>query len=378
MRRVLLPLIPLICLAAAVRLGAQGPGAVGGFGTTVRTGPIFEGYYLGSGLAFDHITELTVPVSLSQRVGSRLDVDLATAYASASVRTVGGSDLSLSGLVDTDVRAAFAVIPGRLLLTLVGTLPTGRQTVPDSTVPLFGVLATDLLGFTTPSFGSGGAITGGFATAMRWGDNWAIGAGASYRHQASFTPFSGSGELQPGDEGRARLGVEGPLGGGKYFRGAAIYTVSANDEITGGPSSISGDRVLVYSALNLPSGRGTLSLYGFEMRRLRPRGFTTTYANAIKVPRGNVLSLGARLERPLGPRATLVPNLELRHELTDGPTGLTLLGYLARPGADLRYQLSGQAVLVLQGRLGFGKLEDQGVSVSLLGPQLGALLQWTR
>ncbi len=368
----------LLGLAAPASLAAQIGAAVGGFGTTARAGPIFEGYYLGAGLAFEHITELTVPVTLSQWVGSRLTVDLAAAYASASVRTSNGADLSLSGLVDTDVRAAFAVVPGRLLLTLVGTLPTGQQTVPDSTVPLFGALATDLLDFTTPSFGSGGAITGGIATATRWGSNWAIGAGASYRHPASYVPVTGSGDLQPGDEGRIRLGVEGPLGGGKYFRGAAIYSLSAHDEITGGASSITGDRVLVYGALNMPSGRGTLSLYGFEMRRFRPRGFNTTYATAIKVPRGNVLALGARLERPLSPRATLVPSLEFRHELTEGTTGLTLLGYLVRPGVDLRYQVSGQAAFVLRGQLAAGTLRGQGTSVSLVGPRLVAVLEWTR
>src|SRR5204862_7497590 len=108
----------------------------------------------------------------------------------------------------------------RLICTVVGTLPTGQHTVPDSTRPLCGALAADVLAFTTPSGGSGGGVTAGFATATKWGGSWAVGLGASYRYAASFTPIAGGGDLKPGNEGRARLGIEGPLRGGKCL-GAA-------------------------------------------------------------------------------------------------------------------------------------------------------------
>ncbi len=378
MRRALLPFV------LAAPLAAQSPPDIG-FGTTVRSGPIYEGYSIGAGLAFDRISELTVPIALSQRLGSRLSVDLATAYAHASVHAANGSTYTLSGLVDTDIRAALAVVPGRLIFTVVGTLPTGQQTVPDSTLPLFGALATDFLDFTTPSFGSGGGLTAGFATATKWGGSWAVGLGASYHYAASFTPIAGGGDLKPGNEGRARLGIEGPLGGGKYLRVAVVYTASQHNEYAGGgrpattsDTSVTGDRALVYGSLSAPLGRGSLSVYGFEMARFRPRAFNTTYASAIQVPRGNVLALGVRLDRPLSPRATLSPSVELRHELTDQGAGLALLGYLVRPGVNLRYRLSGAAAVVLQGQLAFGALENQGSSVSLLGRRLGVVLEWTR
>ena len=358
-------------------VAAQLP-SVGGPATAARTGVLFESYSFGSGLLFDRVSELTVPLVLSQRLGSRLNLDVATAFASATVHTTDGDQVSISGLTDTDVRASIALMPGRLILSLVGTLPTGRQTVPDSTLPLFGALATDLLDFTTPSFGSGGAVTAGFATAARWGSNWAVGGGASYRYSGGFTPVSGGGELKPGSEGRARLGIEGPLAGGKYLRMALMYSLSQHDELSGSDTSVTGDRVLLYTALSMPLGRSSLSFYGFELLRLRPRAFNTTYANAIQVPRGNVLALGARLERPLSPRATLVPSFEFRHELTDQGSGMALLGFLVRPGLDLRYRVAGHTAFVLQGQLAVGKLENQGTSVSLLGPRLGAFLEWVR
>src|SRR5207249_747111 len=124
--------------AAALRIAlllvaAQGP--AGGFGSVARSGAVFDGYYFGSGFAFHHVTEWTVPVTLSQRLGSRITVDLASAYAHASGATTSGT-LEASGFTDTDVRLSWAAVSGHLVLTMVGTLPTGKGTVSDSTVPL--------------------------------------------------------------------------------------------------------------------------------------------------------------------------------------------------------------------------------------------------
>jgi len=345
-------------------------------GTVARSGVFYESYSFGAGLAFDRISELTIPFTLTQRLGSRLTVDLGTAYASASVRETNGNTIDHSGLINTDVRATVGVIPGRLIFTLVTTLPTGAAAVPDTTLPLFGAMATDLLGFTTPGFGSGGGVSAGFASAFKMGSDWAIGTGASYRYGASYTPVQGGGTLTPGGEVRARFGVEGPFGGGKYFRGAFIYTTSGANDIGGGRESAIGDRALAYAALSVPLGRSNLALYGWEMRRLRARNYDLP--GTIVVPRGNVFALGARLDRPLTPRTTLSPLVEFRHELT-GPTNkMELLGYLVRTGADLRYRLSQQATAVIQAQLALGTLRADGQDVSLVGPRLGAMIEWSR
>jgi hypothetical protein len=361
----------------AARLAAQVPD-VGGSPTTFLTGPRFESYSLGPGLAFTSISELTVPFALSHRLGSRVTVDIATAYADATVQTSTGSNLSLSGLTDTDIRATFAVVPDRVALTLVGSLPTGTRAVPDSTLPLFGALATDLFDFTTPSFGTGGGLTAGFASATKWGDNWAVGVGASFRYNAPFTPLSDAGSLKPGDEGRARVGIEGTLPGGKYLRAALVFSSDGHDQLTGGPASATGNRALLYSSLSLPAGRGSLSLYGYDMRRFEPAVFNTTATSVVLVPGGNLFVLGARLDRTLSPRVTVTPNLEVRDELTQQGTGLTALGDLIRPGVDVRYRVGSATTLVFQGQFAFGALEDDGTGVSLSGPRVGAFLEWAR
>ena len=356
-------------------LGAAGT-APAQVATSARTGVFFESYSFGSGLAFDRISELTIPVSVTQRFGNRLVVDVGTAYASASVREASGKTIDHSGFIDTDVRATVGVMPGRLIFTLVATLPTGATAVPDTTIPLYGATATDLLGFTTAGFGSGGGVSTGFASAFKLGRDWAVGTGASYRYGASYTPVAGGTEMSPGGEVRARLGIEGPFGGGKYFRGALVYTTSGANELGGGRQSVIGDRALAYAALSMPLGRSSLQLYGWEMRRLRARSFDVP--SAVAVPRGNVLALGARLSRPMSPKVTLSPLLEFRHELTSPTDKMVLLGYLVRTGTDVRYRLSERATAVVQAQLAFGSIQDEGQSVSLFGPRLGALIEWSR
>src|SRR5205814_5769417 len=130
--------------------------------------------------------------------------------------------LEVSGFTDTDVRASWATVSGHLIVSVVATLPTGKKAVSDSTLPLLSALATEVLAFTTPTFGSGGGATGGFATAFRLGERWAGGVAARYRWHAGYTPVAGGGRVEAGGEGRVRLGVEGPVGagGGGYLRGA--------------------------------------------------------------------------------------------------------------------------------------------------------------
>jgi hypothetical protein len=374
-------------LAPGVALAQTGGGT-----TLARTGVYFESYSFGTGLAFKRISELTIPISVTQRFGNRMVLDVATAFASGSSDVPGGGGrIAHSGFIDTDVRATVNVVPGRLLLSFVGTIPTGATTVPNTTIPLFGATATDLFAFMTPNFGTGGGFSSGFASAFPISANWALGAAASYRHGASYVPVTGGSALIPGGEIRTRIGIEGPFGGGgaKYFRGAVVYTTTGANDIGGGEQSSIGDRVLGYVSTSMPLGSSQLSLYGWDMRRLRARNEADS--TTIAVPQGNVLALGARLEKPLGPKAVIVPLLEFRHELTGGGAGaaggaggaggadnMQLLGYLLRSGADLRYRLTDRATGIIQAQVAFGTLQDAGTRVSVVGPRLGVLLEWSR
>jgi len=366
------------CVGATTTLAGQGP--VGGVGTVAQTGVAFDAYYFGSGVAFEHVVEWTIPVSLSHRLGPELTIDLSSAYAHASAATTSGP-LEISGATDTDVRATWAAVSGRMVVSLAGTLPTGKQEVPVSSVPLLSALATELFRFTTPSFGGSSGVTGGVATAFKLGERWAAGIGGSYRWRAAYTPVAGSGDLEPGAEVRVRLGVEGPLaaGGRGYFRLATMYAGTGGDTLDGGLRSVSGARVLLYSNFNLPAGRGTLSFYAYDRYRFPTHGYDST---VVQVPRGNVLALGGRLEQPLSPVLNLIPNLEFRYEVAAPDGGsVALLGWLIRPGVDLRYRAGAALTILVQAQAAFGRLATTGgspSSVSLVGPRALALLEWAR
>jgi len=165
----------------AVPLVAQEPTA--GIGTAARTGLIFDGYYFGSRYAFDHVVEWTIPVGVSHRLGRHLTMDLSSGYARATAATTSGT-LEVSGATDTDVRMSWAPVSGHVIVSVAGTLPTGTKAMDTSSVPLLSALATEVLTFTTPSFGTGGGVTGGFATALTVGGRWAAGVGGSYRRYA--------------------------------------------------------------------------------------------------------------------------------------------------------------------------------------------------
>src|SRR2546427_11038105 len=132
----------------------------------------------------------TVPVGLSHRLGPSLTVDLSSGYAHAAAATSSGT-IEVSGPTDTDLRLSWAAVSGRLIVSVAGTLPTGKRAVDTSAVPLLSALATEVLNFTTPSFGTGGGVTGGVATAVKLGGRWAVGVGGSYRWDARYTPGAG-------------------------------------------------------------------------------------------------------------------------------------------------------------------------------------------
>ena len=80
-------LVAMIGVIAPCRAAAQ-------TGTTARTGAFFESYSIGSGLGFRRISEFTIPISVTQRFGDRLAIDVGTAFTRASA-DVGGDRKSV-------------------------------------------------------------------------------------------------------------------------------------------------------------------------------------------------------------------------------------------------------------------------------------------
>ena len=310
MRRAFLALSAL-ALAAAPALGAQSL-----LDQRVRIGPQFVSYRLGGDLD-TRISELAVPVSVVIPFGARFNVDIATAYASSRVEQ-GGSEETINGITDTQLRANYTLGNDFIVLTAGLNLPSGQATVQADQIKAAGYIGNDFLAFPVSNMGTGFAATGGIAVARPLGE-WNVGFGASMRHAAAYDAFEIADEgirFEPGDEYRARLGVDRALGPGRVALG---LTYSAFGDDKDAVSSYSnGDRIVSQAAYSAPLGGMDLFLSAWNLTRL-----SGERAGNVEAPGENItnvaLTAGIRALR-----TTLEPHIELRHWTMDGERAGTL------------------------------------------------------
>ncbi|HEX2716437.1 MAG TPA: hypothetical protein VHM67_02090 [Gemmatimonadaceae bacterium] len=293
-------------LFVAASAGAQAPAAAG----SVQ----MVGYTLERSGIEKRIQQLVVPVVAAMTFGERFGVDVATAYATADVEIRGAGTprkSTISGLTDTQLRASYTFGDDFVVLTAGLNLPTGRATADSSQFVAAGQIANDFLLFPIGSFGSGLGGTAGIAVARPLG-SWNLGAGASYRHSAAFEPYEyGDGSkarYEPGDEVRARLGVDRSGERGRLALGVSLSTF-ADDAAGGGANRVAfntGDRLAVQGSYEtaLAGGRWSLGAWSL-MRREGAR------ADRSIAPRENVTSAMLGASYDVGP-ASLEPSFEMR------------------------------------------------------------------
>jgi len=300
-------LFPLALVAiAAPALGAQSI-----FDSELRLAPQFIQYQFKSP-SNETVSELAVPVFVRIPLGSSLNVDVGTSYARARSVT-GGTVSEINGLTDTQVRGNLTLGNDFIVLTGGLNLPTGRSSVTVDQLTAAGRIASDFLAFPINSLGTGLAFTGGIAIAQPLGD-WSLGFGGAMRHSTSYEPFNVPGQslhFQPGDEYRARVGVDHGFGVGRVSLGLT-YSAFGNDD-AGGSVYHTGNRLIAQAlATNTYAGTDvTMAAYNV----FRGSG---TFASGDPAGRENILNgyLGVGLH-VLG---TIVePNVEGRHWLQNVP-----------------------------------------------------------
>jgi hypothetical protein len=374
-----LGLAPLLLALAAPAL-AQGR-------LSARTAVLYESYSFGSGLVFDRVSEMTVPLGLSYSLGRLGSIALSTGYASVSLRSADPAQLanqSVSGLLDTETRLSLNVVPGKVVALLTGAVPTGTKTVQLDELSVLGAISSDVVGFAASNLGSGGNVGGGFAAALPVG-RWAAGFGATLRQPMSYQPVVGESEqLKPGSDVRLRAGMEGPLARRTYLRTAAILARTSKDRInfSGVDSTRNGvgNRLITYLSVNQGFSAFSVTVYGFDVLRGDPQ-IEQTAVGAARLPRGNLLALGGRLDWPVGPATTVSPNLEWRVSAASADSAaagqLRRLGASLRFGADVRRRLTPSASLVLQGGGTSGYVVQGGSRVHLSGYRAALHLEFT-
>jgi hypothetical protein len=281
------------------------------FDSELRLAPQFHQYRLKDP-AGETISQVAIPVFVSVPLSERLTLDVGTSYARSRV-TAGGTTSEIGGLTDTQVRGNLTLGSDFVVLTAGLNLPTGRSSVTLDQFAAAGLIGNDFLAFPISNMGTGFAVTGGVAVARPVGD-WNLGVGGTVRRSTSYEPFDIPGQtlrFQPGNEYRARVGVDRTVGAGRVALGLT-YSAFGRDDV-GGSVYNTGDRVIaqgVYSAA-LPGHELTVAAYNV----FRAPG---SYASGEPTGRENIANLFTSVG--LHALGTIVePSVELRHWLQNVP-----------------------------------------------------------
>ena len=350
-------------VAAVAALALASPaGAQTLFDRSVRIGPQFVSYSLGDAV---DISELAIPVAVVVPVTSRLNVDVATAYASSTVERAGVRQ-SISGLTDTQLRANYTLGSDFIVLTAGLNIPTGHATVEEDEIDAAGYIGNDFLAFPISNMGTGFAATGGIAVARPFGE-WNVGFGASVRHATGYDAFEIEEQkirFQPGDEYRARLGIDRAAGGGRVAFG---LTYSAfGDDADGQTTYSTGDRLIAQAAYSVPTRVADIFLSGWNLTRGKG-----DRAGGLEAPAENIMNVGMTAGfRGLG--ALVEPSAEFRRWTVDGDGMGTMLNL------GLRTRVTAGPLDVFPGATWSTGSFGQGSDDSLSGWRAIVTARWSR
>jgi hypothetical protein len=332
------------------------------------TGASFETYqFLDPAIVgVSRLSLATVPFGARVRPLERLQLQVGGAYAHGSLRRTDGSDATLSGLTDTEIRASYTLGRDLVVLSAAYLAPTGRATHTLDEAEVAGTIASDLLPFRISQWGSGGGMALGTSVAVPVA-GFGVGAGIGYTVAQEFEALDVPEErwaYLPGNELRLRLGVDRTLGS----TGMAALLVNLQrydeDRIQGENLLQPGNRydVTGYYTFAVGAVASAVTYLGVAHR---DQG---TFAAQIPgIPAQDLVFAGAGARVPLG-GTVFVPAVEGRlFRRSDGFNQ----GHLAGLGASLEWPV-GSVVLVPTVRSRFGTvLLWEGEEASFRGGEFG-------
>jgi len=401
-----------LCVGAAGTLVAQAP-------IRVTAATTYESYSFDTAEPyFASMSQLAVPVGLYIPLGRTLEVAVSSGFASLKLAGdpaagVGfDQDQDISGMLDTQLRLSWQVVPDRVVAFATGAIPTGMKTLTDTLqLNILAVLASDVIGFQVSNIGTGGSAGVGFGAAFPVGASWSVGFGGSTKLPFSYVPVSGvpnaSGQdvqIRPGQEIRLRAGLEGAIGRTTYLRVAGVFARQNNDkanvaELNGVNDELNnvhgvGNRFVGYLSLNQQLGPGAFILYGYDVYRMDPT-IEPVAIGAALLPPGNLIGVGARYEAQLSRQVRVAPRVEFRNSAQSlGNSAIDLnnatwnpiskVGDSWRFGADIVYEASRNisVVLVGSGFTGYLLLDalkpalTNRTRMDLTGWRFGVNLEW--
>ena len=334
----------LACLMATAALFACGAPAAAQsvWDVAGRVGPQVMSYDIRAPIS-ETITEFAVPVYVLVPINESFSMDLGTAWASASVTSPGTPNSELSGLTDTQIRANYTLGADFIVLTAGVNLPTGRSTALPGQEAAATRIASDFLAFPIMGFGTGAGGTGGIAIARPMG-GWNVGAGVAIRHSVSYSPFQDTTgarvHFQPGDEYRARIGVDRPYGTGRISLGFT-YSKFGNDQ-AGQSIYNTGDRYITQASISNSIGNANFVVAGWDL--FRAEGML---ADQTRTGRENIANVGVAVSFDTPARVVVEPSVEGR-VWTQAQADPTLpaipASYMGTAGVRLDWDFGGYAV----------------------------------
>ena len=358
------PLLLGATLAAAAGAAAQLPvsGTLGG-------GVGVEAYYFSDHAAtgIRNIVLVTVPFAARAQLPARLALEVAGAYAHGGVALDGDDGrATLSGLTDTSLRLSRTFGRDRLVLALIGQVPTGHTRHTEEEAVVADAVAADLLPFRISNWGAGGGIGFSAAYAVTAG-GFGIGVTGGYVLAGEFEPFAEADaplSYRPGNETTLRVAVDRSMGRSGKAALQATWQGSDDDQIDGTNLYRAGDRLQVVASYQAAVWRGTGLVYGGVLHR---ENGTSLDPAAPGTPVQDLWLGGAALRFPRG-RASVTPSIEGRVFRSEDGEGQGWLG-----GAGVSVDVpAGPVTLVpsLRGRVG-NLVVAEDVETRLTGFEVG-------
>lgn len=368
MRSMRVPRIVQGLLAMAVLLA---PGDARAQGASAVTGAFYETYdFLDSeAIGVRRLSLATVPFGAQVPVIDRVSLELRGAFAHGSMTRSDGTDVSLSGLTDTELRANLEVVRDMLTVSAAALLPTGASSQTFEESELSGLIAADLLPFRISNWGSGGGA-GLVSTFTVPVGGFGFGISAGYTMGQEFEPIADD-ELayRPGDELRVRMVVDRNFGAtakASLILGGQMYQ---DDEVSGAQVFQPGDRYEAMGTLAFRAGaQSSAVVYGGYQHRDTGLLLDET----LETPAQDLFSVGTGIRIPRG-TMTFMPAAELRIFRRSDGIGQ---GHLASVGASAEWPVSA-VVLLPSVRARFGEaLMWDGAESSVRGAEIGLGLRF--
>lgn len=362
-----LRLAVLSTLTFAVATPASGQYAVG-------TGVDYLGYTFEDGLGTDAAQLFVLPFAVRLPVSDALTFDLFTAWAEGRVEQ-SGATATMSGLVDSSIKASFAATPWALVSVGVN-IPTGNSAHNDEEAIVANILSTDLYGFREATWGTGLAITSSIATAAQAG-GFGFGIAGAYAARSEFEPTEDDAfTYQPGNEIRIRAGIDRNFGNSTLILGATFINY-AQDKANGSNLFQAGNRIRFDGSFAFRAASGVWTVYAADLIRqngdlrvpILDQGGVEVDATNIETAKQNLMVGGIMGTVGLGGGFVFRPHVEVKIQQREEADGNEVgSGRIIAVGGDIPIRLFGGYDFFPKARVYFGTIKSEmAEDVNMLG-----------